>query len=687
MQSPVLPPSLTGESPPPAPRACFGRDDLIEEVVASAVGLTSVALIGTGGIGKTSIALTVLHHDRIKQRFGENRRFIRCDRFPATPSHFLNRLSKVIGAGIENPEDLTPLRPFLTSKEMIIVLDNAESILDPDGTDAVEIYDLVQELSELSNLCLCITSRISAIPPGDKTLEVPVLSMDAACSAFYHIYKYDEGSDLVNDILEQLGFHPLSITLLATVGHQHKWKVDQLKREWEERRTSVLKIHHNKNLAAAIELSLTCPMFQGHGPDARALLGTAAFFPQGVYEDNIDWLFSTISNRINIFNDFCILSLTSRDEDGFITMLSPLRDYLSPKDPKLSPPLCAAKECYFTRMSVDFNPDKPDFGKTRWIRLEDVNVEHLLNVFTKIDGNADDVWKACADFMAHLYWHKPRSTVLGPKVEGLPDDRRYKTRCLIEHSRLTGSIGNHAGRKGVLTHALQLERVRGSDIGVASTLRRLCDVNWHMGLYDEGIPQAREALDIYERLGDTEGQAQCLIQFAWLFQGQGQLDDAEEAAACAISLLPETGQQFQVCASHHLLGKIYRSRGKIEEAIRHFEVALEIASSFDWRSELLEVHSSLAALFLGERRFDEARVHAEHAESYAGDDAYSLGYTILMQALVLHKQGGRLEEAKSEALRAAQVFERLGSPRDMDKCKGLLELIQYDLDKLVPPAQ
>jgi len=72
----------------------------------------------------------------------------------------------------------------------------------------------------------------------------------------------------------------------------------------------VLQTQHNRNLATTIELSLASPLFQEFGPDGRALLGTTAFFPQGVDENNFDWLFPTISNRTNVFDKFCILSLT-----------------------------------------------------------------------------------------------------------------------------------------------------------------------------------------------------------------------------------------------------------------------------------------------------------------------------------------------------------------------------------------
>ena len=677
----MLASSVLGEPSPPPPRIFLGREELIEKIVGFAEDLTPIALIGTGGIGKTSIALTVLHHDRIKQRFGENRRFVRCDQFPATPTHFLARLSEVTGAGVENPEGLIPLLPFLSSKEMVIVLDNAESILDPEGTNAREIYAIVEELSRLETIFLCITSRITTIPPDCETLSIPTLSMEAAHDTFYRIYRHDGRSDSVDGILKRLDFHPLSITLLATVAHHNQWGTSRLMREWESRRTDVLQTAHNKSLAITIELSLASPMFQELGPDARGLLGIVAFFPQGVSEDNIDWLFPTIPDRTNIFDKFRILSLAYQS-NGFITMLSPLRDHLCPKDPELSPLLCETKERYFSRLSVTIDPGIPGFEEGRWIVSEDMNVEHLLDVFTSIDAGSDDIWGTCADFMRHLYWHKQRLVVLGPKIEGLRDGHPSKPLCLVRLSELFHSVGNPMECKRVLAHALKLHRERGNDDQVARTLRVLSDANRLLGLHEEGIQQAEEALEIYKRLDDTMAQARCLKVLAWLLHNDNQLDAAEKAASRAIHLVPGNSDRFPVCQCHRVLGDIYRSKGKRKMAIHHYGAALEIASSFGWHDELFWNYYALAELFSTQGMFEDAHAHAQRAKSHAVDGAYNLGCAMQLQAAVWYRQR-RFEEARSEVLHAVDIYEKLGAVRNVGNARDLLRGIEEEMNNPV----
>ena len=287
------------------------------------------------GVGKTSIALTVLHHNRIKERFGENRRFIRCDQFPPSPPHFLARLSKVIGAGLENPEDLTLLRPFLSSKKMFIILDGAESILDPCGTNVQEMYTIVDELCLFEEVCFCITSRITIVPPCCTRVEIPVWSMEAARDIFYRIHGGGGQSDIVNDLLQRSNFNALSITLLATAASRNSWDHSQLAEEW----LGVLRTGLDKT----IEFSLTSPSFLSLGTNARNLLQAIACFPRGIDTADLDWLFSTIPDRRNIFNTFRILSLTNKS-DGFIIVPAPIRNYLCPRGPKSSPLFCATQD-------------------------------------------------------------------------------------------------------------------------------------------------------------------------------------------------------------------------------------------------------------------------------------------------------------------------------------------------------
>ena len=232
-------------------------------------------------------------------------------------------------------------------------------------------------------------------------------------------------------------------------------------------------------------------------------------------------------------------------------------------------------------------------------------------------------------------------------------------------------LGNYAEQKKVLTYALKLRRERGdNDEFVARALSVLSDANRMLGFVEEGIPQAREALEIYQRIGTTAHKVRCLNYLTMLLLQDGQLNAAKEAASQAIDLLPEKGQEFLACVSQRLLGDVYKSKGGREKASFHFAAALAIASPFGWQDELFWIHCGLAEVFLDECEFDKAHIHLEQAESHAVTHPYNMGRATELQARAWFRQN-RLKEAMSEALRASETYGKLGASSDLEDCRVL----------------
>ena len=102
---------------------------------------------------------------------------------------------------------------------------------------------------------------------------------------------------------------------------------------------------------------------------------------------------------------------------------------------------------------------------------------YLLNVFKSIDTYAGENWAACARFLIHLRWHKPRGTILSQKINKDPWNK--------------GDFGPHK----------------------------------------EGTQQARETLEIYRQLGTTVEQAKLLDNLAWLLHKDVRVDAAKDAAS------------------------------------------------------------------------------------------------------------------------------------------------------------
>jgi predicted ATPase/DNA-binding SARP family transcriptional activator len=161
----------------PAPvTALLGRDHDVEEVAGL---LTTrdrrlVVLTGAGGIGKTRLALAVLERSRAHWRDGAA--FV--DLSPvAEPQRVPDAIASALGLvpqGQEQPQDA--LRRRLAGRNMLIVLDNFEHVLDA----APVVADLAQRVPGVH---LLVTSRVVLRVRGEQEWRLDPLGVPPAAGS------------------------------------------------------------------------------------------------------------------------------------------------------------------------------------------------------------------------------------------------------------------------------------------------------------------------------------------------------------------------------------------------------------------------------------------------------------------------------------------------------------------------
>ena len=88
----------------------------------------------------------------------------------------------------------------------------------------------------------------------------------------------------------------------------------------------------------------------------------------------------------------------------------------------------------------------------------------------------------------------------------------------------------------------------------------------------------------------------------------------------------------------------------------------------------------MAMLFQKEREYDVAHAHIKQAKLFGVNDVYCLGRVMQLQANLWYSQH-RLEDAKSEALHALEIYESLGAAGDMQICRELLQAMRNTATK------
>ena len=214
----------------------FGRDELAVAIAAQVSQRRFVSIVGAGGIGKTTIALAIA--DAVGASCRDGCAFL--DLAPLNDSRLVpSALAMILGIGA-NTENLLPtLVAFLRDKDMLIVLDSCEHLIE---AAAVFAEDLLKGAPGVRVLATSreplraageIVRRLPPldVPPADDALTAAraqsysavQLFVECATSRNDAFALTDHDAPLVADICRRLDGNALAIELAA--GRVHAFGV------------------------------------------------------------------------------------------------------------------------------------------------------------------------------------------------------------------------------------------------------------------------------------------------------------------------------------------------------------------------------------------------------------------------------------------------------------------------------
>jgi len=177
---------LAGAQPPAPPRGqletshnlpvsltrIVGRSDIVTTLVEQLPTRRFVTLAGPGGIGKTTVALAVA--DELSQNYRDGVWFV--DFAPIADALLVpSALASVLGVAIRSDNPIPGLLAYLKDKQMLLVLDSCERVIDAAAALAEQVFHRAPGVHILS------TSRESLRAEGERVqrllpLEVPFAS-------------------------------------------------------------------------------------------------------------------------------------------------------------------------------------------------------------------------------------------------------------------------------------------------------------------------------------------------------------------------------------------------------------------------------------------------------------------------------------------------------------------------------
>ncbi|KAJ7833909.1 hypothetical protein B0H13DRAFT_1914366 [Mycena leptocephala] len=320
---------------PSEPKIFHGRKSELSDILhLFGQGTPRIAILGAGGMGKTSLARAVLHHTEITERYNQQRFFVACDLATTQVG-----LAALIGAhiGLKPGKDLTRpvIQYFSSSSDCLLILDNLEALWEP-AESRGNIEEFMSLLTGVGHLALVITMR-GAERPAKVAWTHPFLPLlkpleqAAARQTFIDIADNTHDPNEVDKVLSLTDNMPLAISLIAHLVDSEG--CSHVLSHWEEEKTSLISDGYDRtsNLDLSISLSFSSPRLNPHSKDLLSLL---SMLPDGLSDVELVQSKLPINNVLGCKAALIRTSLAYSDEHKQLKALVPIREYMQ----KIQPP-------------------------------------------------------------------------------------------------------------------------------------------------------------------------------------------------------------------------------------------------------------------------------------------------------------------------------------------------------------
>ncbi|KAJ7105549.1 hypothetical protein C8R44DRAFT_745713 [Mycena epipterygia] len=325
------------------PKIFHGRQSELENIVTNITQQSAyIAILGPGGIGKTSLAQAALHHPEVAVKY-EQRFFVGAD--SATTSIELAALTG-LHLGLKPGKNLTKaVVQFLSrSPPCLLVLDNLETSWEPlKSRSGVE--EFLSLLTDVPHLALIITMRGAERPAKVRWTRpflepLKPLSHAAAQQTFCEIADDFHDRKDIDQLLCLTGNMPLAVNLIAHLV-DYEGCPNVLAR-WEMEKTALLSTGYSKqsNLDTSISMSLESPRMT---PGAKDLLSLLSILPDGLSDIELVESDLPIQDILGCRATLLRTSLAYSDDKKRLKSLVLIREHIhtsSPPSPPLFHPLC-----------------------------------------------------------------------------------------------------------------------------------------------------------------------------------------------------------------------------------------------------------------------------------------------------------------------------------------------------------